>query len=130
VLASIEGGGLRNVVVVVTRYFGGTKLGTGGLARAYGEVAARAVGQIRSRRAVAGRRIRLVYRYEDMGAVNKVLDRARIQRLGEEFGEEVRLEIGVPASELRIFRKQLLDATSGRIHLLDTGEELLVESDT
>ncbi len=100
--------------MVVVRWFGGTKLGTGGLARAYGDAAREAADGTPVRRAVRGRRIRVVHGYDDSGAVAAVLERSGAVRLDADWGEAVTLELGVPAEGLEALRRGLRDATGGR----------------
>ena len=66
VLQAIEGAGLTNTVIVVTRYFGGTKLGIGGLVRAYGETA-----RLLIKQAVI-QRLQLYYQLTIVGAYNQL----------------------------------------------------------
>lgn len=100
--------------MVVVRWFGGTKLGTGGLARAYGESARRAVAGTPDRRTVRGRRVRVVHGYDDSGAVAAVLERSGAVRLDADWGEAVALELGVPVEGVDALRRGLRDATGGR----------------
>ncbi len=66
VLQAIEGAGLTNTVIVVTRYFGGTKLGIGGLIRAYGETARLLIKQ------VVIQKLQLYYQLTIVGAYNQL----------------------------------------------------------
>lgn len=98
----------------MVRWFGGTELGTGGLARAYGEAARRAASEAPSRRAVTGRRVRLVHAYGDSGAVASALERSGAVRVEADWGAEVTLELAVPADEVEDLRRALRDASGGR----------------
>ena len=75
ILAAIDGAGLVDCCVVVTRYFGGTKLGVGGLVRAYGEAAALALEGAPRRGGVRAVRLRVRYPYEHTAAVMRMLER-------------------------------------------------------
>jgi uncharacterized YigZ family protein len=115
ILAAIDGRGLDGVLVVVTRWFGGIKLGAGGLARAYGGTAAEclrraALVEVR-RRAQAT----VVADLADLGAVHALLARAGVERHGEEYGADaVRLRVEVDEAGLASFERALADATRGR----------------
>lgn len=125
VLGELDVRGLVETVVVVTRWFGGTKLGTGGLARAYADAAARVLDEGRARevRAAAVRHIR--YGFEDTGAVARVLEVAVVVRGADEYvadreadGEPgVRTEVRVPAGGAVTLDRRLRDATAGRVRL-------------
>lgn len=130
VLRAIESTGLRDVVVVVTRYYGGTKLGTGGLARAYGAVAAEALALTPSRRMVHGRRLSLTFGYEDTGIVSRLLDRAGAVRLEEVYGDDVVLEIALSAPQTEQFVRELVDSTAGRAVVVVRAGEMLLPLDT
>lgn len=125
VLDAISSSGLTNVAVVVTRYFGGTKLGTGPLARAYAQAAADALDRSGRRPHVVGRRLSLRFAYEDTGPVMRVLAIARVWRLSESYSEVSELEIGVAASEARNLHDSLRDSTGGRIEIVEGDESLL-----
>ena len=78
ILQEIEGAGLTHVVAVVTRYYGGTKLGAGGLARAYGEAARLALHEARARglvrEVVVRQRLVLHYGFADTSAAMRAVD--------------------------------------------------------
>jgi len=75
ILAAIEAAGLVDTAVVVTRYFGGTRLGVGGLVRAYGDAAALALEAAPRRRGVPARVVTLAYDYERTSPVMRALEK-------------------------------------------------------
>jgi putative IMPACT (imprinted ancient) family translation regulator len=116
-LDALEGRGLRRAAVVVTRWFGGTKLGTGGLARAYSEAAARAVAAVPVREAVRAARCLVHFDHPDTGAVMRRLDAAGARRGQATYGDRVRLEVLVPRAGRERLARALADATGGRARL-------------
>ena len=117
VLAEIEARELIDTVVVVTRWFGGTKLGTGGLARAYGRAAAGALEAARMRRVIAGEIRYIVYEFNDTGAVARVLETGSALRGPDEYGRRVRTEVRIPRGSGPVLDRRLRDATAGRAGL-------------
>jgi uncharacterized YigZ family protein len=118
ILAAIEGAGLVDVLVVVTRWFGGTKLGVGGLVRAYGEAAALALEAAPRRAGTVATRIRVRYAYPHTAAVMRVLERAgaaEIEHGYEPGGEAGIVELSIPASAEAAVRDELREATSGAV---------------
>src|SRR5690606_40120786 len=73
ILAAIDGQGLDEVVVVVTRWYGGIKLGAGGLVRAYGGCAAECLRTAPRRTLIEYVHLRLAYPFEHTGAVHAAL---------------------------------------------------------
>ena len=103
ILGAIQGKGLENVAVVVTRYFGGIKLGAGGLVRAYGKAAAEVL-------EVAAE---IKCDYSLVSAVETVCrDKGKI--LSRDYGAEVVYRAAVPEKRVDAFVKQLSDMTQGR----------------
>lgn len=120
ILARIEGRLARDVVVVVTRWFGGTKLGVGGLVRAYGGCAGE--GLDRAEPVVFEVRIsvRLVYGYGDTGSVESVLSELGIDESSSEYGAAVRRTIRIDPEAVPRLTQQLSDATAGRVRVEPT----------
>jgi len=125
ILAAIEGQGMDRVLVVVTRYFGGIKLGAGGLVRAYGGAAAsclRAAPAVERWPAV---QLRLVVSFADVSAAQGLLARTPdLVRLAEDYTADgatfrVRLEQRHRAD----FERALADATRGRAEVAEVEEE-------
>lgn len=104
---------LRCVAAVVTRYFGGTKLGAGGLIRAYGGAVGETLDAVGT---VARRRFRLVtvtVGHRRAGRVENGLRAAGHLVRAVGYGAEVTIEVGVPEGDLESFRAWLADATAG-----------------
>jgi len=117
VLDAIRGSGIRNVLVIVTRYFGGTKLGTGGLVRAYGDCARRALENtpaVEVRPEVA---YRLWIPYEFYDGLVRVLNDWECRREGEEFGEEVSLIVRLPKEGYERRLAEIQNLCRGRCRL-------------
>ena len=115
ILAAIDGQGCDQVVVVVTRWYGGIKLGAGGLVRAYGGAAAECLrGAARLPRVV---RCELVVRagFEDLGAVHAALAAFEARKLEERFeADGLHLRLSLPADRAEALRLHLRDATRDR----------------
>ena len=116
ILAAIDGRGLDGVLVVVTRWFGGVKLGAGGLVRAYGGTAAeclRTAAVVEVRRRVA---LVLGVGFADLGGVHGLLARLGVERLGEDYRDDaVILRVALDEGEVEAFQRALADATRGRV---------------
>ena len=112
-LEVLRGRGLSDVVAVVTRWFGGTLLGAGGLVRAYGDA-------VRAGLEVAGTRPRsllveleLDVDHADAGRVESELRTRDVQVLGATYAERVVLLLGVPPSQVEPFLALVAELTSG-----------------
>ncbi len=113
ILAAIEAQGLDRVVVVVTRYFGGIKLGTGGLARAYGGVAAQCLRGAPRRPLVRFRRVRVRVPFAAIEAFYRLLPAHGGEKLAEAYGEEAVFTVRIPEDRFAAFARALADATRG-----------------
>jgi len=113
ILQEIDGRGLSDVVVVVTRWYGGTKLGTGGLLRAYAAAAAETLDRapIVERPVVAP--LRFTFAYGATGPVQAVLAARGLEPIEATYGAEVMLELAVPVEELETVRAEIVEATNG-----------------
>lgn len=123
VLSELEARELVEAAVVVTRWYGGTKLGTGGLARAYGAAAGRALAAASTRAVVPGEVRHVRYGFEDTGAVARVLAAEGARRGPDEYGPAaIRTEVRIPRDEAPALDRRLRDATGGRAGLEPTDE--------
>ncbi|HKK08858.1 MAG TPA: YigZ family protein [Gemmatimonadota bacterium] len=114
VLDAIEALDLRAVAVVVTRWYGGTKLGTGGLARAYGGIARAALDRMAVVEAVPAVPCEVAFEHADTGAVMRLLDEAGARRGELRYGRAALVEALVPRDAVEPLARRLADATAGR----------------
>jgi uncharacterized YigZ family protein len=120
ILAAIDGQGFDQVMVVVTRWYGGIKLGAGGLVRAYGGAAAECLRTASRRALVVMREMDLQCGFEDIGAVHAALAAHAAHKLAEEFtADGLRLRLALPATQVDALKAQLRDATRNRVCLAD-----------
>lgn len=114
ILMQIDRLELTRTSVVVSRIFGGTKLGVGGLVRAYGGAAADALAHAEVVVCVLKTAVRIAHAYELSGAIQGVLHAARLEPRDAEYGAGARFVVDVPVHELDAFQRAIADATSGR----------------
>lgn len=117
ILQEIDGRDLVDVAVVVTRYFGGTRLGTGGLVRAYGGAAAAALDLAEIVRHRLVETVGLTFDYTLTGPVQGILSAYDLMPTASDYGADVRLELSVPIEQVDEVRRALLDGTHGKARL-------------
>ena len=106
ILQVLRGAGLSDVLAVVVRWYGGTKLGKGGLARAYAGAAREALATLPVVRRVPTVRIAVEVPYERVGAVKRLIHPPEVELESEEYGAAARLALVVHEER----RAALLDA--------------------
>ena len=114
ILAQLEGHEVTNVCAVVTRYFGGTKLGVGGLMRAYGGAAGMALDRAELRRVVFTTPLSITFPYSFEGKVKGLLVSHDLTPTESDYGETVSLRLSIPSSRVEGFLAELRDRTAGR----------------
>ncbi len=117
ILKPLAGRRLHNGLVVVTRYFGGVKLGTGGLARAYSDAAVLALDPAPVETVLLEDTVALTCSWGDMGTVEAVLARAggKVSGVARSFEDEPHLEIRVRRSAAPSLKRDLVESTAGRV---------------
>ena len=105
--------GVGEVVTVCTRYFGGVKLGTGGLSRAYAGGVKLLLQTLPTELKIKRVRVSVRVAYPHVDSLQRLLDDLEVVVEHEEYGEEVRYQIAVPAMTLGTLRQQLAQLTSG-----------------
>ena len=114
ILQQIQGRDLTGLIVVVTRYFGGTKLGIGGLVRAYGGAVAAALDRADVITVAVTRTLVVEHPYDCSGVVRRLLEIRGLKPVAAEYGETTRLRLEVPIAETDEFLRRLRDVTAGR----------------
>jgi uncharacterized YigZ family protein len=107
---------LRNVVAVVTRYYGGTNLGVGGLARAYSRGVKEAVDDAGVREERPHERFAVTTTYDDSGTVRGILESSDVE-FEAEYDADVAFAVRAPVEEADELRDRLRSATSGRVDI-------------
>ena len=114
-LEVLLGEGVRNIAVVVTRYFGGVLLGTGGLVRAYTQAVKAGLENCSVGAMVHGYEIMLNTDYNGIGKVLYLLGQYGIEPVDSEYGVDVTLQIRIRSDIAERLHKELIEATSGKI---------------
>lgn len=109
ILAPLEGGSIINAVVGVIRYFGGVKLGTGGLARAYGTAAKLAIENAGLRPWVEMSELKLTIDYSQLQLLEYQLNKCHGQIIDQQFTDRVVVAISLPASEKEQIQQMFLE---------------------
>jgi len=127
-LAVLQGSGLGDAAVVVTRYFGGTRLGTGGLVRAYSEA-------VRQVLAITPRAFKIAVHTVMLGLPYSLFEQARLlvaaqggTLLDQNFAAEVTLTARFPVEKLAAFQAALSELSNGALQaeIMETSEELVL----
>ena len=116
-LEVLKGSGLTNVILTTARWFGGTKLGTGGLVHAYTASAQAALENIRTRELVPMRDLDFTVPYALYEQVKRLLAASGFETKQEEFLSEIRIRGELTAAALPELRTKLRDLSNGKIVL-------------
>lgn len=117
ILMVLEGAKLTNVLCVVTRYFGGTKLGTGGLARSYADAAKLAVEAAEIHTVYLRQELTLSYSFDDMSSVERMVAKYGAEKIGSEYSDTVELRIALRNSLVDNFRREITESLLGKVKL-------------
>jgi uncharacterized YigZ family protein len=120
-LAVLQGSGLGDAVLVVTRYFGGTLLGTGGLVHAYSDAARAVLSVLPREEKIVRCALTAVVPYASYELARRLALAHQAAVVGEEFGADVTLRLSLPAAEADALERELLEATAGAV-LVERGE--------
>lgn len=117
ILEVLRGSALRNVLMVVTRYFGGTLLGTGGLVRAYTSASKEAVESAEIVIKISGYRLKIKTDYTGLGKIQYLLAQRGIEIQDSEYAENVVLTIVIPKEDEQGLIKELTEATNAQAEI-------------
>ena len=114
-LAVLQGSGLGNAAVVVTRYFGGTKLGTGGLVKAYGDAVREVLKEVKFATLLPTTTLMFVTPYRLFDQVTRLMEAHFGQILGTDFLEEITVTVRFKDEEVEVFNSQLSNLSAGQV---------------
>lgn len=113
VLEILKGRGITNLIITVVRYFGGTRLGTGGLVRAYSEAAAGVLDKLKTSELVHYRSFELKADYQYFNQIKSLLEELNTADLEENFGTGIRVKGNVPEVSAEELKSRCIDLTNG-----------------
>jgi uncharacterized YigZ family protein len=108
---------LTDILVVVTRFYGGIKLGTGGLGRAYREAANAALDQAKVIERFLMQTCKLIFAHEQVSAVMKVMSDFTLKPIETSYGEQVELTVAIRLGFYEQFRQTIIDRTHGKANV-------------
>lgn len=117
-LAVLQGSGLGDIAVVITRYFGGTKLGTGGLVRAYSDSVRQVLNELPLAKKVATTTIMFVVNYSLFEPVKLMINNHDGLMIDQNFGADVTLTVRLEDKHLDSFCSRIKDLTNGQVEFI------------
>lgn len=117
ILEVLLGMEMRNLVVVVTRYFGGTLLGTGGLVRAYTQAAQAGMAASVTGTMKYGILLEITTDYNGIGRIQYIMGQKKIAIEEPEYTDVVTLKVKIPYEEEEALRKEITEATAGKAQI-------------
>lgn len=114
ILEVIKGEELRNTLIVVTRYFGGTLLGTGGLVRAYSAAAKAGIASSVIITRIPGIKLHITTEYTGLGKIQYILGQRGITTLDSVYTDKVELEVLTAEAEAEAVKAELIEGTNGQ----------------
>lgn len=115
ILDVIKNRNLRQTVVVVTRYFGGIKLGAGGLCRAYSRAASDVLDAAKIVKNIPSVQMTINVGYDKYPALLRFLNGRTLINVGNDFGDSVAVTIKIPQGDVELFIKDITDCFLGKI---------------
>lgn len=111
ILGAIKKSGLTSVMVIVTRYFGGVKLGVRGLIDAYGGTAEKVLELAGRVEKIKTRTLEFSFNYNDTGIISRLLEQNGAENIFYEYGENVKVKADIPASLFEDFLEKISSTT-------------------
>ena len=109
--------GIGEIAVVVTRYFGGTLLGTGGLVRAYQDLVKLGLENLPVKEKVPATRCTLTFEPRFLGKFQRLMEEAGVAVLSKDFMGDVTFTLEVPDAALERLGRAISEASAGRAAL-------------
>jgi uncharacterized YigZ family protein len=116
---AIDGRNFSNVLVVVTRYFGGIKLGTGGLIRAYGKAATDVLKECDTEKSYPVDILTFKVNFEFVSLIHNIIATFKATLKDSAYGDQPMFTVEIRSSKLKEFKTKLKDGTNGQIEFTD-----------
>lgn len=126
-LSVLRGSGLGDTVLVITRYFGGTLLGTGGLVKAYTESAQLVVNQVKRGRRVPVHVAEMNIQYNLLERLRLSVTRYSGQIINEEYAEDIQINFQLSQEAFEAFQSDLRELSAGKVQakVIESKEEII-----
>lgn len=128
-LEVLTGAGLRDAAVVVTRYFGGVLLGTGGLVRAYTQAVKEGLKNCKVGRMCYGHLVQITTDYVWIGKVLYLLGNLNLEPVSSDYGERIVLKLEVPGQKLERLRREVAESTNGQAEFVKEKDIYFVDKE-
>ena len=114
ILEVIRGNEIHNVLIVVTRYFGGTLLGTGGLVRAYTQAAQEGIAASTIVTKTQGYKVKIQTDYTTLGKIQYLLGQKGIQIIDSVYQDNVEIFVYISKEEESVLQRDITEVTNGQ----------------
>jgi uncharacterized YigZ family protein len=114
-LSVLEGNQIQNVLLVVTRYFGGTLLGVGGLIQAYTQTAQETLKRASLIEKAIYEEIDILYSYNQVSLVSYLVEKYEMRILQENYGEQIQQKLQINRGRSEAFKKEVFEKSNGTI---------------
>ena len=119
---ALRGRNLTNVMAVVTRYFGGTLLGTGGLVRAYTAAVAEGLSNTEIVTRIRGIRLDIITDYTGLGRIQYLTAQMGIRTEDIIYSDKVEIHVIVPEKDLELLKKEITEGTNAQAFIEEKEE--------
>lgn len=116
----LKGSGATNLLVTITRWFGGTLLGTGGLVHAYGDGVKNVLSVAEFEELVEKSSFSIVCDYQQYQVVKKIFEKFTLYDVSEDFGETITIKGNIAEKDFEDFKKRIYDGTNGKVSVPKT----------
>lgn len=113
----LKGRGVTNILVTITRWFGGTLLGTGGLVKAYGDGTKNVIEATEFEELVEKSEFTFECDYQQYQLIKKLMENFTLSEIEESFDEKIKVSGKIPTSEFENFKSTVFDKSNGKIQI-------------
>ena len=130
ILDVITGRELTNAVIVVTRYFGGVLLGTGGLVRAYQKASIEALEDAVIAEKKQGKKFSIITDYTGLGKIQYIAANEGVNIMDTQYTDNVNIIIVCDSEKYEVFTKKVIEATAGKANITTAEDVVFYETKT